>query len=189
MKFLFLVMLALQLFAAQSGVYVGGGAGVNFSDKLEFENGHYVYNQSYPYNLALGYQSNLWRFEAEGMYTKSKITNYSSLDTTTKASGDLMKQSGLFNIGYSGYNKTKMVSTITVGAGVSNISAKSPSIDASANSVLTYRASFAAGYMVDSHLTLETKYTYLATQSFTIADVAYKGLRDNLLSLNLRYLF
>jgi opacity protein-like surface antigen len=160
------------------------GSGLNDSQKVG--SGVYNYNQGVISSIALGYQRKLWRFELEGDYKINQVRSSNS----NSASGSLVRESKMFNVYYSGYNRTKLVSTIGLGAGLSDVKSKSLEVlniptDFTVTNIITYQGSFSVGYMLSKHLTLSAKYRYLTTIK--------KGIlaedNDNIFSVGLRYLF
>lgn len=192
MRYLAGIVLTTSLFATPpSGVYLelDGGSGLNTTQKTE--SGEYKYDKGGIASFALGYQIEFFRVELEGEYKYNKIYSFGNNNQT--ATGDLTRESKMFNVYYSGYNESKLVSTIGLGAGLSDIKSKdllitssnNPSSDFSYDNIFTYQGSFSIGYMVTKHITTQIKYKYIAT---TKQD-DLKENSDNIFSFGIRYLF
>ena len=87
----FVVLFSVELFAKPiNGIYVELGAGQELEDKIE----NYVYDKNYILDAILGYQYNLYRFEAE--YSKRSAELYSN--GSLPADGDITQNTAMFNI-------------------------------------------------------------------------------------------
>lgn len=181
------LLLHTGLFAASSGIYLEAGLGTSLEDTQEIQSIEYVYDRGFSGNLALGYQADLWRFELEGLYSRDELYSFSNY----KAEGDLTQNSQMLNLYYSGYNKSNFVSTIGLGAGITNISVSdfkqvgAPQDDIENNSIASFQSMGSVGYMFNEHITCSVKYRYFYTTKSDDFDA--KGSSN--VSLNLRYLF
>ena len=186
-KLVLLLLLSSNLFAVQSGLYIELGSGLKSSDKLKTIDGKYTLNSNHTDFAALGYQIEKFRIEYEYRYTKNELESYSDV----KISGDVFNTSNMLNIYYSGYNKTKLVSSIGIGVGVSDISIEkiryftAPKEDTKEDSIPTAQAMFSVGYMINEDLTLSTKYTYVYIDDSD----SFDSNQNNIFTIALRYLF
>ena len=174
MKFLLPLLFSLGLFAAQSGVYVELNLDNPSSSDLKIEDSQYNYDKGLSGTVALGYQMERWRFELESNYSKNELSNSAS---------DIIKTGGLANVYYSAYNHTKMVSTIGLGVGATEIQSvdDTQTQKLSKSPALTYQGTVSLGYMVGEDWTWTIKYRYLDMQDVEIENQTF--------SLGLRYLF
>ena len=181
------LFLSSALFGAPNGVYIEAGLGTSLEDTQTIQKIKYVYDRGFSGNVALGYQVNLFRFEVEALYRADKINSFSNYH----ADGDLTQNSQMFNLYYSGYNSSNLVSTIGLGAGVSSISVENlkqvgtPQDDIENSSIPSYQGMASVGYMFDKHITCTLKYKYLHTSKSD--DFEARGVSD--ISFSLRYLF
>jgi len=178
MKLLLSFLVAIELYAAQSGVYVELSAGIDLDDTLEAKNGTYIYDKEYMGSFALGYQADLFRFELEGRYKKDTLYSLGE----ASVDGDLEQTSQMLNLYYSGYNTSKFVSSVGAGVGLSSITLQDTIED---TNILSYQGIFSVGYMLSKSSTITTEYTYFYTQ----ASDNFKSNTDSSVSLNYRYLF
>lgn len=180
-------LLSTSLFAAPSGIYIEGGVGTSIEDTQNIQAHEYVYNKGFSGNIALGYQADLLRFEFEGLYRADKLYSFDNY----KAEGDLTQNSQMLNVYYSGYNKSNLVTTIGLGAGISNISVTdlkqvgAPQDDIENNSIPSFQGMGSIGYMFTDHVTGTLKYKYF----YSTESDNFDARGTNNLSLNLRYLF
>lgn len=193
MKLLISILMTIGLYAAPSGVYIESNIGTGLSKNILINDEDYKYNIGVLGSLALGYQLDLWRFELEGNYKQNELTILIA-DNTLPLSGYLVRKSGIFNVYYSGYNKSKLVSTVGLGCGASYISTrdlkKSNNNDSiSANNIFTYQASYSIGYIINKDITFSVKYLYFNTLKYDIDDVSQKEIHDNIFTFGIRYLF
>ncbi len=186
-SFILFILITLKLFGESDGTYIELGAGFGLDDKLNTKNTNYVYDKKYVANLALGYQLSQYRLELEARYKKDAINSIYNYN----ADGDITKQSQMINAYYSGYNDSKLVSSVGLGVGLTTINVKnliestSPFQDIENKNIRSYQAIFSIGYMISESFTLTTKYTY-----FYISESDdFKATSDNIFSLSLRYLF
>ena len=181
------LFLSSALFGAPNGVYIETGLGASLEDTQTIQKIKYVYERGFSGNVALGYQANLFRFEVEALYRTDKLLSFYNY----KAEGNLIQNSQMFNIYYSGYNKSSLVSTIGFGAGVSSISVEDlsqidiPQADIKNSAIPSYQGMASVGYMFDKHITCTLKYKYLYTSKSD--DFEARGVSD--ISFSLRYLF
>lgn len=180
-------LLSTSLFAAPSGVYIETGASFSFEDTQNIQEHEYLYDRGFSANLALGYQANRFRFEIEGLYRADKLYSFENY----KTEGDLTQTSQMLNIYYSGYNKSKLVTTVGLGAGISDISVtdfkqvSAPQDDIENDFIPSFQGMGSVGYMFNDHITCTLKYRYL----YTIESDDFDARGSSNVSLNLRYLF
>lgn len=171
------------LYAAPSGIYIELGAGVGLNDTQKTKSAQYVYDRKYIGSLALGYQYETLRIEIEERYKKDSLYSTPvSGGSSLKVSGDLVSDSQMLNFYYSGYNQSKLVSTVGVGAGVTSLSLGEIIKD---KAIPSLQAMFSIGYMLSDSFTMSGEYTYFYTDTST----NFKANGDNTFSLSLRYLF
>ncbi len=173
-KQLVIVFLATNVFAVESGLYLEVGAGTGTKEQLNAKKSNYGYENSYIGSLYLGYQADVYRFELENSYKLATPT-----DKTIE--GDLKQNTQMLNFYFSGYNHSKMVTTLGLGAGISSIE-----VNGLKNSnIFSYQAMFSIGYMKTKHFIITPKYSYMRM----VKSDDFDRNSDHLLSLNLRYLF
>ena len=177
--FVFAVALSTNLLAAPSGVYVEAGVGVGLKDKIKKKNADYFYDSALLGSLALGYQLDVYRVEIESRYKKDSVVSQGNIS----AKGDLTHNTQMLNVYYSGYNSSKLVTTVGLGVGVSFVSLDEQNLEDSA--IFTYQGIFSVGYRNTQHITTSLKYNYVRYESSNNFDKN----SDHLVTLNLRYLF
>ncbi len=191
MKILLILFITMSLYAAQktkepavaSGLYIETNVDYPSTDSMKMEDVKYHYDAGFAKSLAVGYQMERWRFELEGNHVKDEITKI----TDSVSTGDLTKTGALANVYYSAYNDSKLVSSIGIGAGITNIEAEDLEIDDTAqddiseDNSFTYQATISLGYMVTQDWTWSIRYRYLNVKDL--------GAGTQTFSLGLRYLF
>jgi len=180
MRFLLPLLFYTLLFSAPSGVYVE----VNFdnpsSSDIAVEDSEYSYDKGTSGTVAVGYQMDQWRFELESNYSQNALSAFED-KVSELGSGDVLKKGGLVNVYYSAYNDTKLVSTIGLGVGATEVQTVDSTTDVTSDPSLTYQGSVSLGYMVDEDWTWTIKYRYLDIKDIESENQTY--------SLGLRYLF
>ncbi len=187
------LLLSSNLFSAQSGLYLELGAGLGLEDTLKTKNIDYKHEDGFVGSGAIGYQYNSFSAEIEAKYQQDSLysTSYGEHSNNIAVDGDLIQSSQMLNFYYSGYNTSKLVSSIGLGVGITQISLEdvselgSKQEDRTDKGVLSLQGMFSVGYMFTEHVTLLAKYTYFQTTSSD----NFESNGDNLFSLNLRYLF
>ena len=186
-KILLSSILSASLFGASNGVYIELGVGLNIDNKLKMVSGSYRYEDSFIGSIALGYQMNLVRLELESKYKKEKLYSYSGVQT----SGDFTQHSQMFNLYYSGYNYSKLTTSIGGGIGISDMALENivqlsqPQNDVETNNIFAYQGMFSVGYMINKNITTTIKYCYFNT----IKNDDFDSNSDSSISLLFRYLF
>lgn len=190
---LFLSLLtSLELFSAQDGLYLQVGAGMGLEEKIKGENNSYIYDKGYLATAAIGYQYKSFSLELEGLYKKNEL--YSSTETTIgkiSVDGDLVQNTQMLNLYYSGYNRSQLVSSIGLGVGLTTLTLEdlveleSPQDKVTNKNILSYQGMFSVGYMFTDHITFAAKYRYFMTTSSD----DFKSNSDNIFTLDLKYLF
>jgi len=169
--------------AAPSGFYIELGGGLGLSDTIETTNRFYVYDQGYLASASLGYQIEQFRFEFEERY---KSDNLYSLSTgsayAVKVDGTLSTNSQMFNLYYSGYNQSNLITSIGFGVGVSSIDIENIETE---ESIFSAQAILSIGYQITEYFISTLKYSYFYTTES--GDFQAKG--DNTIAINLRYIF
>ena len=190
-KLLLLSLLTSLDLLASSGLYLEAGAGLGYESEIETKNNNYIYEKNYIAIAAIGYQYDAFRFELEGRYKKDSLYSSNYTQDNISVNGDLTHESKMVNIYYSGYNSSKLVSSIGFGVGVTDIKLKNlielntAQIDIIDTNILSYQGMFSVGYMLSHHFTITTKYTYFQTSDSD----SFDSSGDSTLSLSLRYLF
>jgi hypothetical protein len=175
--------LSINLYAAPSAVYIELGAGLGLNDTQNTKNAEYVYDRGYIGSISLGYQADKVRVEIEERYKKDDLYSTSiGNGTSLKVDGDLVSDSQMFNVYYSGYNDSKLISSIGVGAGITSLSIQDSIKD---DAILSLQAMFSIGYMIKESFIVTGKYTYFYTQDSS----NFKANGDNIMLFSLRYLF
>jgi len=191
MKLLLIFIISMGLYAAQnpkepavaSGVYIETNIDYPSDDSMKMESVKYHYDAGTALSLAIGYQMDRWRFELEGNHVKDELAKIADITSA----GDLIKTGALANVYYSAYNDSKLVSSIGVGAGTTNIKTEDLEIndiaqdEISENNSFTYEVGISLGYMVTEDWTWTVKYRYLNVKDL--------GAGTQTFSLGLRYLF
>jgi len=185
-RLLISILLVTGLSAAQNGIYVELNAGIVLKDEKKIVNDVYTYDENFVGSVAVGYQMDLLRFEIEESYNSASVNSVN----LNSASGTILRESKMFNLYYSGYNDSKLVSTIGIGAGVSDVKSKDLKIlgassEFSYKNVFSYQASFGVAYMLDEDWSLNLKYKYLATMK----KEQLQDYSDSIVTLGIRYLF
>jgi len=182
MKFFPLLFISTLLLAAPSGIYVEANFENPQSDGISVEDSEYVYDKGLAGTVAVGYQMDQWRFEVESNYSQNALKSFD--DTISNiAHGDIVQAGGLVNVYYSAYNNTKLVSTIGLGVGATEVQALSDIDDSKVKTdpSLTYQGSVSLGYMLDEDWTWTIKYRYL--------DIKDTENENQAFSFGIRYLF
>jgi len=186
------LLCSIRLFAAPSGIYLEIGAGIGLQNTLDAENTNYLYKRGYNGSLSIGYQADLLRFELEGRYKQDKLYSASAGNLgDISVGGNLVQESQMLNIYYSGYNQSNLVATIGTGIGITSISLKNLSElnmaqkDIKNKNIFSYQAMISVGYMFNKSITFSTEYTYFNTKKSD----DFKSNSDNFFTLSLRYLF
>lgn len=180
---LLLTLLNSSLFGAPSGVYVELGGGIGSSDTQETTTAKYVYERGYIGSFALGYQADLFRFEIEERYKKDELYSTSiATNTSLKVNGDLISNSQTFNVYVSGYNESKLITSLGFGAGVTALQLQDNIKD---EGILSLQAMLSVGYAITEDFIATTKYSYFHTSE----SENFKAKGDNSVSFSLRYVF
>jgi len=192
LKIVTLSCFSAELFSAPSAVYLEIGAGLGLEDSLKSKSSSYVYEREYIASVAIGYQADLLRFELEGIHKKDRLYSVSNGNLgDSAASGDLSRDTQMFNLYYNGYNKSKLVSSIGAGVGISSIKMENllkygeSAADIQDDTIFSYQGMFSIGYMLSQKSILTTKYIYFHTQESD----NFKEKNENIFSFSYRYLF
>lgn len=178
-----LFLLNTNLFSAQNGIYIELGGGVGLSDTIESKTALYVYDSSYVGTLALGYQYSSFRFEIEERYKKDELYSTTLLSgANLKVDGDLISNSQMFNLYYSGYNQSRLITTLGIGAGATTRKLQESIQD---DAIFSMQALLSVGYAISEEFIFTTKYRYFHTQE----SQNFKADSDSEISLTLRYIF
>ena len=180
---LIISLLSIGLFGAPSGVYIELSAGMSLDDVQETKNANYVYERGYIGSLALGYQVDTFRVELQQRYKKddlysANIGNGSSI----KVNGNLVTNSQMLNLYYSGYNSSKLITSVGLGAGVTSLKLGE---DLNDDTILSLQAMLSVGYQISESFIATSKYTYF----YTSKSKSFKANGDNALTFSLRYIF
>ncbi len=181
---LLLSLTSISLYGAPSGVYLDAAGGVGFGDVQSTPKVQYVYKQGYIATVALGYQANLFRFELEERYKSDKL--YSASEDgkySIGVNGDLVSNSQLVNVYYSGYNTTSSVfSTVGVGVGITSLSLQDKITE---SGILSGQAMLSLGYPITENFISSLKYTYF----YSLKSDQFSGQGDGSVTFTLRYIF
>ena len=176
----------------QKGPYVSGQLGMTFlpdSDAiprvtLEFQPG-------YAIGMAAGYKYGKLRVEGEIGYRTNDIDKSIVLGRERSASGDMTGRSFLVNGYYDFINKTKFTPYLTAGIGVAKVDAKINKFAHVDDTGLAYQVGVGVAYAINSKLTVDLKYRYLAVSDLNgieIVGINPEFASQNIL-LGLRYNF
>ena len=180
---LLISLFSSSLFAAPSGVYIELGGGLSLDDTQETQNVNYIYERGYIGSVALGFQLNTFRFELEQRYKKDTLYSKSAGDgVNIKVDGDLTASSQMLNFYYSGYNSSKLITTVGLGAGITSLELGS---DLKDDAIVSLQAMLSVGYQMSESFIATTKYTYFYTSQSDL----FKANGDNAITFSLRYIF
>ena len=180
---LLLTFFKLALFAAPSGVYVELGAGLSLDDVQETKCVNYVYNRGYIGSIALGFQVDTLRVELEQRYKKDDLYSASIGNSSSiKVNGDLISNSQMLNLYYSGYNSSKLISSVGLGVGITSLELGETLKD---DTVLSLQGMLSVGYGISESFIATTKYTYF----YTSQSDSFKANSDSAITFTLRYIF
>lgn len=178
-----LTLLNISLFGAPSGVYIELGGGMSLDDVQETKNVNYVYERGYIGSVSLGYQVDTFRVELEQRYKKDDLYSASIGDSSSiKADGDLISNAQMLNLYYSGYNSSKLITSIGLGAGVTSLELGN---DLKDDAILSIQGMLSIGYQITESFIATTKYTYFHTTE----SESFKANGDNAITFTLRYIF
>jgi len=182
-KILPLTLLNISLFAAPSGVYIELGAGLGLDDTVETKNVNYVYNRAYISSVALGFQVDTFRVELQERYKRDDLYSASLGNSSSiKVDGDFISNSQMLNFYYSGYNKSRLISSIGVGAGVTSLTLGDNIKD---DGILSLQGILSVGYQMSEDFITTIKYTYFHTSESD----SFKVNSDSAITFSLRYIF
>jgi hypothetical protein len=190
MRLFILLLIATVAFSAPNGLYIEADVAAQSA-----KNDIYTTDVGVGASVALGFQYDKVRFEAQAKKFITKLDGYDTQTTNYEADGDMDVDSQFINFYYSGYNKTRLVSTIGLGVGVSEVNIKDVEIFTSAEDdvklkkLLSYQASYSIGYMVNSHFSYVLKYNYLYIDNDKKDEFNTKSFQNHSLGIGLRYLF
>lgn len=186
MRYLFPLLVTTSLFAADSGFYIALDGGVDLGDKLKAKTVAYNYDTGFFGSGAFGYQVDKFRLELEGQYQQNPITSLSS----NAAKGDLIRESQMLNVYYSGYNSSRLISTLGIGAGSSDIRSNKLTVLGTSNdfevkNIFTYQGSFSVAYKLTDSLDFGVKYRFIVTSKQDMLEENSQSI----ISAGVRYLF
>jgi hypothetical protein len=190
MKIVVLVLIAILAYGADDGVYIEADAAV-----LSSKNDVYTTQVGVGGSLAVGYQLEKFRFELQAREFRSKLDGYDAQRETYKASGDMDLSSQFVNLYFSGYNKTRFVSTIGLGVGQSRVKIIDVSIlgttqaDVELDGLLSYQASYSVGYMLNEDISYIFRYNYLYIDNDKDDEFDTRAFGNHMFSIGIRYLF
>lgn len=184
LSIVFILLFSIELFAKPvNGLYLEVGASKELEDKLEMKSAaDYVYEKSYMLDGIVGFQYSLYRIEFE--YSQRSAELYSQ--GSSAADGDITQISKMINIYYSGYNHSRFISSIGIGAGLSDIEVDDTNSAALKNdSIQTAQAMYTIGYMISDNFIFTTKYKYMYIKESD----DFKKRDNNIFSFSFRYIF
>ena len=170
MKFFIPLLFTIPLLATPSGIYFELKGGVGLEDMRQTQKSNYIYERGYLGSLAIGYQANNFRFEVESRYKEDSLfSTYLNDLEDISIGGKLISKSQMLNLYYSGYNKSKITTTIGGGVGITTISTKNllkfdiAQKDLQNKNIFSYQGIFSIGYLLNESITLSTQYRYFTT--------------------------
>lgn len=174
------------LLAAPSGIYIEIGTGLGLNDTQKTQTLEYVYDKKFLGSFALGYQADVFRFEIEERYKKDALYSKDiGNNMNLKANGDFISNSQMFNVYFSGYNSSKLFTSVGAGAGITNLKLQEDTQNIKDEGILSLQAMLSVGYAITKDFAFITKYTYFYTK--TSDNFKEKG--ESAISLHLRYIF
>jgi len=183
LKITSLMFLGTLLQAAQSGPYLELGVGVGLSDTKETKTATYVFERGYIGSFALGYQADLFRFELEERYKKDSLYSASIGNSESiRADGDLILNSQMFNVYFSGYNNSNLISSIGVGGGISSLKLGD---NITNEGIFSMQGMLSVGYKLTQSFIATTKYSYFYLKESD----NFEAKGDGSLTFSLRYIF
>jgi opacity protein-like surface antigen len=190
MRLFILLMVASAAFSAPSGFYIEADVAAESS-----KNEQYTTDVGAGASMSVGFQLNKFRLELQARESLSKLSGYESQTTTFEAAGDMRTSSKFVNLYFSGYNKTRLVSTIGLGVGQSDVDIKDVKIvtaeedDINLKKLPSYQASYSIGYMVNKDFSYVFKYNYLHIDNDKEDEFDTKEFKTHMFSVGVRYLF
>lgn len=173
--------------ASQNGLYVGLSGGSAFGDTIEQENATISFEKSYLGELVLGYEYKQFALELEERYVYKSLYSINNY----LATGDTRENAQMLNILYSGYNNSKLVSSIGVGVGQSSIKLQNVKqfsralVDVRNDSILSYQGLFRVAYRVTNSLRVTCSYSYFYKEK----SEDFSSMGESSLAFGLRYNF
>jgi len=182
-KILLLALLNISLFAAPSGIFIELAAGLSLDDTVETKNVNYVYNRDYIGSFALGFQVDTFRLELQERYKKDDLYSASLGNSSSiKVNGDFISNSQMLNFYYSGYNQSRLVTSVGVGVGITSLRLGDNIKD---DGILSLQGMLSVGYQVSEDFITTLKYTYFHTSQSD----SFKVNGDSAMTFSLRYIF
>jgi opacity protein-like surface antigen len=161
----------------------GGMAFLKDSDVSGFKKGSVGFDDDYAFGVAVGNKFGKVRAEAE--------LGYQENDVDKPKSGDMKAYTFLVNGYYDFINKTKFTPYVTAGIGVAKVDARINKFAHVDNMGLAYQAGVGVAYAINSKLTVDLKYRYLAVADLSgiELDKSNPEFATNNIFLGLRYNF
>ena len=161
----------------------GGMAYLKNSDVSGVKTGEVGFDDEYAFGVAVGKRFGKVRAEAE--------LGYQENDVDKPKSGDMKAYTFLVNGYYDFINKTKFTPYLTAGIGVAKVDAKINKFAHVDDTGLAYQVGVGVAYAINSKLTVDLKYRYLAVSDLNgieIVGINPEFASQNIL-LGLRYNF
>ena len=161
----------------------GGLAFLKDSDVSGLKKGSVGFDDDYAFGVAVGKKFGKVRAEAE--------IGYQENDVDKPKSGDMKAYTFLVNGYYDFINRTKFTPYVTAGIGVAKVDARINKFAHVDNTGLAYQAGVGVAYSINSKLTVDLKYRYLAVADLSgiELDTSNPEFATNNVFLGLRYNF
>ena len=166
----------------------GGLAFLKDSDVSGLKSGTVEFDRDYAFGVAVGYRFGKVRAEGEIGYQENDVDK---LDSGKKMSGDMKAYSFLVNGYYDFINRTKFTPYVSAGIGVAKVDARIDKFAHVDDTGLAYQVGAGVAYAINSKLTVDLKYRYLAVANLNGIEIDGMNpeFKTNNVFLGLRYNF
>ena len=181
-------LISISTIAYGAGPYVSGNIGFvipNDSDVTESGLTAVIESDTgLGLGVALGYDAEFIRYEAEFVYQKNDMDNISATGVSSSISGDTTSYGVLLNFYYDIRSKSSFVPYLTAGLGYANVEVSSISVPgfgtlttSADDGVFAYQFGAGVGFPINEATILDIKYRYFATTdpSFQLAEIEYSS--------------
>jgi len=178
------LFLSINLYAnPTNALYLELGFGVALEDSVQTQTGfEYTYERQYLLDAMLGFQYGLYRVELEQSWQKDDLYSHGR----GKSEGDFIQKSQMFNLFYSGYNKSNFLTSIGFGVGMSSIELDDSYTKRIKNdNIFTAQGILSIGYKMGENLVLAPKYTLKYLEKSDDFEAKY----NHQILFSIRYLF
>jgi len=166
---LFALMVTNGFCAESEGIYTSGNLGVtNWNDASLGNSATIDSDTGIVIDGALGYRWGQFRGEGELSYQKNDLYNYIEDGYVERIKGDTTRNSLMFNGYYDFANSTPFTPFLGAGLGLSHIKVDARSYGECTDTVFTYSASAGVALKINDAMSLEVKYSYLATSDLDL---------------------